>query len=285
MPRLRPDAPDDPNTLDANQVVAYNFRLAREGKGWTQDETAFYLERYLGQRLKKTSISAIERSVESDRRRVFTVQEVVAFALTFDVAALWFLIPPPDRNLTLEGFDGPLMQLWRIVVGTDRQAEDIKERLIELASENPSAAKEVAEAALDFEPGVTIGHFEGRRLDGLIDMVEEERNPLDDLFDEMKRLLERYESLQTRFALMADTPRRAYRRTSEVILGRKVWELIAEKHGNDFPGSSLIDLVDRTDVPWESLINTDRPEVRDAILQFADAIEPELRAYRFAEDG
>lgn len=69
-----------------------------------------------------------------------------------------------------------------------------------------------------------------------------------------------------------------------MIRGRKVWELIAEKHGNDFPGSSLIDLVDRTDVPWESLINTDRPEVRDAILSFAEAVEPELRAYRFAEE-
>ena len=176
------------------------------------------------------------------------------------------------------------MQLWRIVVGTDRQAEDIKERPVEFASANPAAAKEVAEAALDLEPGVTLGHFEGRRLDGLIDMVVEERDPLDDLFDEMKRLFERCESLQTRFALMADTPRRAYRRTSEVILGRKVWELIAEEYGNSFPGSSLVDLADRNDVPWESLIRTDRPEVRDAILRLAEAIEPELRAYRFAED-
>lgn len=109
-------------------------------------------EGHLGRRLKKTSISAIERSVESDRRRVFTVQEVVAFAPTFDVAALWFLIPPPDQNLALEGFDGPLMQLWRIVVGTDRQAEDIKERLTELASENPSAPKEVARPRLTSSP-------------------------------------------------------------------------------------------------------------------------------------
>ena len=37
-------------------------------------------------------------------------------------------------------------------------------------------------------------------------------------------------------------------------------------------------------MPWESLIHTDRPEVRDAILRLAEAIEPELRAYRFAED-
>ena len=137
---------------------------------------------------------------------------------------------------------------------------------------------------LDFEPGVTRGHFEGRRLDGLIDIVVEERDPLDDLFDEMKRLFERYESLQTRFVLMADTPRRAYRRTSEVILGRRIWELIAEEYGNSFPGSPLVDLVDRIDVPWESLVHTDRPEMRDAILRLAEAIEPEFRAYRFVED-
>ena len=194
-----------------------------------------------------------------------------------DVAAV-SLRQSAIENLTV------VMRLWRIVVGTERQAEDIKERVVEFASANPAAAKEVAEAALDFEPDVTLSRFEGRGLDGLIDMVVEERDPLDDLFDEMKRPFERYESLQTRFALMADAPRRAYRRTSEVVLGRKVWGLIAEECGNSFPGSLLVDLVDRNDVPWESLIHTDRPEVRDAILRLAEAIGPELRAYRFVED-
>ena len=33
----------------------------------------------------------------------------------------------------------------------------------------------------------------------------------------MKRLFERYESLPTRFALMAGTPRRAYRRTASPV--------------------------------------------------------------------
>lgn len=36
------------------------------------------------------------------------MQEVVAFALTFDVPFLWFLIPPPDIGLKLEGLDGPI---------------------------------------------------------------------------------------------------------------------------------------------------------------------------------
>lgn len=95
----------------------------------------------------------------------------------------------------------------------------------------------------------------------------------------MGRLVERYNAAATRFSLNADVPRRAYRRTSEVLLGRKVWELINAEYGRKFPGLTLLDLVDRDDVPWESLIDTDRPEVRDAILRFAEAIEPELRGY------
>jgi transcriptional regulator with XRE-family HTH domain len=279
MPRIRSDAADDPNTLDANQVVAFNFRLARESKGWTQDETAMRLEKHLGQRLKKTSISAIERSVESDRRRVFTVQEVVAFALTFDVPFLWFLIPPPDEGLKLEGLDGPIGQLWRVAIGTDDQADQVLERLAAFTEANPGAAHDVAAEALGFEPGVTLEHYQRVRLDGLIDMVTEELDPLDELFAEMGRLVERYNTAATRFSLNADVPRRAYRRTSEVLLGRKVWELIDAEYGRKFPGLTLLDLVDRDDVPWESLIDTDRPEVRDAILRLAEAIEPELRGY------
>lgn len=279
MPRHSPSKSDDPMKLDANQVVAYNFRLARERVGWTQDETAARLERYLGQRLKKSSISTIERSVESDRRRVFTVQEVVAFALTFDVSFLWFLIPPPDQGLTLEGLEGPLAQLWRIAVGTDDQAKDIEERLTDLASASPEAAAEMAEAALDLAPGVTLSHFEGRRTDMIIDLIVEERDGLDDFFAGLKQAVERYESLPSIFALAADSPRHAYRNTSEMILGEKVWQLIHEATKEQLPGPALFDLVIHKDVPWESLIDTDRPDVRDAVLQLAEAIEPDIQRY------
>lgn len=133
---MRSDTQDDPNTLAANQAVAFNFRLARESKGRTQDETAMCLDKHLGQRL-------------------------AAFA-----------------------------------------------------EASPESAHEVVETALGFEPGVTMEHCQRVRLDGLIDMVTEELDP-----------------------------------------------------------------VDRNDVPWETLADTDRPEVRDAVLKFAEAIEPELRRY------
>ena len=196
------------------------------------------------------------------------MQEVVAFALTVDVPFLWFLIPPPDIGLKLEGLNGPIAQ-----------ADQILGRLAAFAEANPEAANEVAETALGFEPGATMEHYQQVRLDGFIDMVTKELDPLDELFGEMSRLVDRYNETSTRFTLNSDAPRRAYRRTSEVLVGRKVWELINQEYDRKFPGLSLLDLVDRDDVPWESLIDTDRPEVRDAVLKFAEAIEPDLRKY------
>ena len=68
-----PQLPSDrsPGEADLNEVVAYNFRAARELRGLTQEETAQLLERSLGQRLPQASISAIERAYEGDRRREF----------------------------------------------------------------------------------------------------------------------------------------------------------------------------------------------------------------------
>ena len=80
-------------TIDANQIVGANFRMARELRGWTQEETARVLAPYLGLTLPKASISAIERGLDRDRRRVFNAQELVAFSLGFDVPIWWFFLP------------------------------------------------------------------------------------------------------------------------------------------------------------------------------------------------
>lgn len=54
--------------------------------------------------------------------------------------------------------------------------------------------------------------------------------------------------------------------------------MIKAEYGRNFPSLRLLDLVDRN-APWESLIDTDRPEVRDAILRLVSAIEPDLLVY------
>ena len=104
-PEQEPQPPAEPDdeaqpvrVLDANQVVAYNFRAARELRGWTQDHVAYLLAQYLGQQLPKASISAIERSLEGDRRREFDAQELVAFALTFDLPIVWPMVQRSCRH-------------------------------------------------------------------------------------------------------------------------------------------------------------------------------------------
>ena len=89
-----------PGQADLNEIVAYNFRAARELRGWTQDETARALEGLLGQRLPQASISAIERAYEGDRRREFDAHEILAFALAFDLPLIWFFLPHPTTTAT-----------------------------------------------------------------------------------------------------------------------------------------------------------------------------------------
>jgi hypothetical protein len=67
MARKRRRTPDDTGgqpaagegTANLNEIVAYNFRRARELRGLTRDEAAQALEPFLGQRLPQASISAM----------------------------------------------------------------------------------------------------------------------------------------------------------------------------------------------------------------------------------
>ncbi|MGH3650594.1 MAG: hypothetical protein ACRDU9_07770, partial [Acidimicrobiia bacterium] len=71
MARQRKQDEPESSEVNLNQVVAYNFRVARELRGWTQEEAADQLEPYLGMRLTQASISAIERAWDGDRNREF----------------------------------------------------------------------------------------------------------------------------------------------------------------------------------------------------------------------
>lgn len=87
-----------PQSLTVHQIVAYNFRRARESKGWTQAQTGEMLEQHLGTRLNQAGVSAIEKTYDSDRRRNIDVAEVVAFASCFGKPISWFFLPPPGSG-------------------------------------------------------------------------------------------------------------------------------------------------------------------------------------------
>jgi hypothetical protein len=88
--------------VSPNQLVAYNLAQARLNKGWTQEQAAAALEPCLGVRWSKASFSAAERSVDGERIRQFTADEIVAFARCFELPVTWFFLPPPAR--VPEGF-------------------------------------------------------------------------------------------------------------------------------------------------------------------------------------
>jgi transcriptional regulator with XRE-family HTH domain len=123
---------------DLNEIVAYNFRVARELRGWTQEETAQALEGLLGQRLPQASISAIERAYEGDRRREFDAQEILAFALAFDLPLVWFFLPPPRDHRNLHHTTNAVSELYGIVFGNETQLGPVYDRLRQLGVDEPS---------------------------------------------------------------------------------------------------------------------------------------------------
>ena len=84
--------------LTVHQIVAYNFRRAREEAGWTQLQTSSHLEPFIGYRLNQAGVSAIEKTYDSERRRNIDVAEVVAFSRCFGRPIGWFFLSPPGTG-------------------------------------------------------------------------------------------------------------------------------------------------------------------------------------------
>ena len=83
-----------PNTLTANQLVAYNLMRIRKAHGLSQEQAAERIERYLGVRWSKAVYSAAERSyVNSGRIRQFTADDLYAFSMAFGVPLPYFFLP------------------------------------------------------------------------------------------------------------------------------------------------------------------------------------------------
>ena len=80
-------------TFTPNQVVAQRIALARQLRGWTQEEAAERLQTYLGSRWSAATFSIVERSVDGKRIRQFSADELVALSRAFDVPIGWWFTP------------------------------------------------------------------------------------------------------------------------------------------------------------------------------------------------
>ena len=176
---------DEPETseVNLNQVVAYNFRVARELRGWTQEEAADQLEPYLGMRLTQASISAIERAWDGDRNREFDAQEILAFALAFDLPLIWFYMPPPDDRRHLDRAHKRINELYEIVLGREDQLEPLYQRLADLGVREPTERERTMEAITGEKPPTRTTYREHRkRL--LTALLDEYSDNLDHLADQ-----------------------------------------------------------------------------------------------------
>ncbi|WP_459752883.1 helix-turn-helix domain-containing protein [Streptomyces sennicomposti] len=106
-----------------NQLVAYNLSRARRAKGWSQDEFARRLEAFTGRRWSNASVSAAERSWESERIRKFDANELVSFALILGVPVFYLLLPPHrdgDPEVTLRTSNpGDQPEEWRVLTSAE----------------------------------------------------------------------------------------------------------------------------------------------------------------------
>jgi len=184
-----PETPAPTPEVNLNQVVAYNFRAARELRGWTQEEAADQLEPYLGLRLTQASISAIERAWDGDRNREFDAQEILAFALAFDLPLIWFYMPPPDDRRHLDRAHKRINQLYEIVLGREDQLEPLYQRLRDLGIREPTERERLMEGITGEKPPTRTTYREHRkRL--LTALLDDYSDPLDQLADEYGRFFD-----------------------------------------------------------------------------------------------
>lgn len=148
MPRRSKRSDETPlhaaEELDVNCVVSYNLRLAREQKGWTQEQFADRLEQVTGRRPTQASVSALERAWEGGRRREFDAQELVDFAVALDVPIVWFFLPPPGDRREIKNTGRQLFALIELLVGRAEQLPRIEERLRQVGLRDNTAEEEIS---------------------------------------------------------------------------------------------------------------------------------------------
>lgn len=186
MPRRLRTTPDstaparsEPDAANLNEVVAYNFRRARELRGLTQDEAAVALEPFLGVRLPQAAVSAIERSYRGDRRREFDAQEILAFACAFDLPLTWFFLPPLEDERRLQGTSDYVRELYLLLLGRDDQLEDLYTRFRELGIAEPGEDDEVLARVYGAPTGVTMNDYRTRRKELLLALLDQQADAVD----------------------------------------------------------------------------------------------------------
>ena len=183
--RQTPPPPSPPPEVDLNQVVAYNFRAARELRGWTQDDVADRLERYLGQRLTQAAVSAIERAWDGDRRREFDAHELLIFAMVFNLPIIWFFLPPARDHRLMRATTRQVDELYSWLLGRPDQLEPVYARLRDYGIADPTAVETTVEKITGAPSGARQWSYRERRKEVLLALLDDHADRLDKAADEL----------------------------------------------------------------------------------------------------
>lgn len=138
--------------MDVNSVVAYNMRAIRERRRWTQIEVSDRLAELTGRHLQQATISAMERSFDGPRRRLFDAHELYLLSVVFDVPIIYFFLPPPDLDASVADTGRPVEELYAALLGHDSQQSPVAQRLAEIAARNPEGAMRVLATIAGVDP-------------------------------------------------------------------------------------------------------------------------------------
>ena len=148
-----PRHPDADQGLNANSVVSYRIRSARERKGYTQQEFAQELGKLTGHVLPQSSIGAMERW-EGDKQRMFDAHELYLLSLVLDVPIAYFFIPPPGMNTELmrdSRYEVNALPLR--LIGTDDQVAAFDEAIGELTGSSEKLLRQRCLRRSTLRPG------------------------------------------------------------------------------------------------------------------------------------
>jgi transcriptional regulator with XRE-family HTH domain len=185
--------------------VAYNVRAARELRGWTQDEFAERLERYIGQRLSQAGVSSIERAWDSDRRREFDAHELLIFAMVFDLPIIWFLLPPKGDHRLMRGTTRQVDELYLWLLGWPEKLEPLYARLRDYGIHDPSENELLVEKLTGQPAASRRWSYKERRKEMLLALLDQHADSFDTAVEELGRTVDHLRQVGLRGFLAEST--------------------------------------------------------------------------------